>query len=925
MLLRRLQAEGFKHLRGIDLVFPPKGTFLIQGGNEAGKSSLFEVVFFTLFGKPLQVRSTEDLLGYGLTEAKTYIELELGEDILRIERTIRRNRVNTVKLVIGEDIITTAREANRRILEELHLDADTLLNSCFVEQKALEKLEGLDRAARESAVMKLLNLDRMQAIEEELKVKREDERRLEEWDKKKRVAEINEEIPTVKKEIEHYERLKGFRDAEEHRMKAESLRKLAEEEKMKLPLLERSRNELQGKVQELHKLRDKEHKLDNILNSLRFMREKEAHLESLNRQLEEIQKAKESIPELEHKRKKAQTLLNIHRRLKSWNEQLDKARQWLNLRKQINEEESKVVLLNEQLEAKSEQAEKKTEKIGVLKEWCALKQNEKDISYVEKMSEEMRRVKTRAIVSFLVAPLLFLLLFLLSPLKWLSVLALIPLIAGFFSYDRWRNTQIKLAELKGKIGDVHIESLKAVEVKLAEIELGELKTIEEGEKILRKEEEELLLLKKDMERIRDDVVRGQERLEVWKRDLVSQFPEVSPITGVEEVAGRVRKLDQLLSRWKNKIEAIAEQHGLPSEEEDLKATVVDLNKDIRNAELIINKESDIKNNQKVDEEEIQKLKQEIEKMATALGEEIRNIFLREDWERMRADFKRQRDQLEREEVERKLQDAIGRLRAQEQKVASYLENAEEEEKCAEELLSRLGEPPEHLPTLGEINDKLDDRRAELRRLEKDLEALREQIIGDIPPLEQCKTEYEKLAKELKVRELSATILAMARQNITKKILPRTVERMWNILPLITNDRYRQVELSEDNFKIRVYDERAGDWKDKNIFSGGTRDQMSLALRLAFALAALPEERGTAPRFLFLDEPLSSFDEHRREALIKVITEGEIAEAFDQIFVISHTPLLNPNLFHFYIVMENGRVKECSEELIPPEKRGLPLL
>lgn len=96
--------------------------------------------------------------------------------------------------------------------------------------------------------------------------------------------------------------------------------------------------------------------------------------------------------------------------------------------------------------------------------------------------------------------------------------------------------------------------------------------------------------------------------------------------------------------------------------------------------------------------------------------------------------------------------------------------------------------------------------------------------------------------------------------------------------------------------------------------------MSLALRLSFALAALPQERSASPSFLFLDEPLSSFDENRREALIRVITQGDIAEAFAQIFVISHTPLLNPNLFNYYLVMEEGRIKECSEELIPPEKR-----
>ncbi|PNV81653.1 MAG: hypothetical protein C0179_01615, partial [Fervidicoccus sp.] len=237
----------------------------------------------------------------------------------------------------------------------------------------------------------------------------------------------------------------------------------------------------------------------------------------------------------------------------------------------------------------------------------------------------------------------------------------------------------------------------------------------------------------------------------------------------------------------------------------------------------------------------------------------------------------------------------------------------------EKLKQLGGEFPSDLPPLEEISRTLNEKRAELIQLEREKKLLKEQIIGDIPPLEQCREEYEKLKREHKVRELSVRILETARRNITQKILPRTIDHMWRILPLITNDRYRQVDLDAETFKIRVFDERAGDWKDKNIFSGGTRDQMSLALRLSFALASLPQERGTAPSFLFLDEPLSSFDEQRKEALIRVITEGEIAERFDQIFVISHTPLLNPNLFHYYIFMENGRIKECSEELRPSEQ------
>ena len=76
--------------------------------------------------------------------------------------------------------------------------------------------------------------------------------------------------------------------------------------------------------------------------------------------------------------------------------------------------------------------------------------------------------------------------------------------------------------------------------------------------------------------------------------------------------------------------------------------------------------------------------------------------------------------------------------------------------------------------------------------------------------------------------------------------------------------------------------------------------------MAFALATLPQERGTAPSFIFLDEPLGSFDAERADALIYLLTEGEIARAFDQIFLISHVHV-NERLFTHRLVLENGRV------------------
>jgi len=142
------------------------------------------------------------------------------------------------------------------------------------------------------------------------------------------------------------------------------------------------------------------------------------------------------------------------------------------------------------------------------------------------------------------------------------------------------------------------------------------------------------------------------------------------------------------------------------------------------------------------------------------------------------------------------------------------------------------------------------------------------------------------------------------------VLPGTVDNMCLLLPMLTAERYRFAELTAD-YRLQVWDERKRGFVEKSLFSGGTQDQFSLALRLGFALAALPRELGTSPGFLFLDEPLSSFDRDRTEALVGLLTTGQIATFFQQVFLISHSQSFDPGLFSHHIVMEHGEVSSST--------------
>jgi DNA repair exonuclease SbcCD ATPase subunit len=196
---------------------------------------------------------------------------------------------------------------------------------------------------------------------------------------------------------------------------------------------------------------------------------------------------------------------------------------------------------------------------------------------------------------------------------------------------------------------------------------------------------------------------------------------------------------------------------------------------------------------------------------------------------------------------------------------------------------------------------------EVGRLERKI-GMRHQSLEE----ETCRSEVETLMKRKAICYRAKPIIDGVRERMLSQVLPGTIAYMQLILPLLTAGRYHHADLDSANYKIRVWDAHAGEqgeYVEKDFFSGGTQDQFSLALRLGFALAALPQEMGASPGFIFLDEPLSAFDRQRTTALVQLLTEGEVAKRFDQIFLVAHDRTFETNPFPYYIRLEEGKTVE----------------
>jgi len=164
----------------------------------------------------------------------------------------------------------------------------------------------------------------------------------------------------------------------------------------------------------------------------------------------------------------------------------------------------------------------------------------------------------------------------------------------------------------------------------------------------------------------------------------------------------------------------------------------------------------------------------------------------------------------------------------------------------------------------------------------------------------------------------------------RKMLPRTEYYMQQLVPLLTCGRYRDVRLTTDpeegsisggSFQLRVWESAAGEYLPKSALSGGTADQLSLALRLAFAIAALPRELAVAPGFMLLDEPLSSLDRAHTQALVDIITGEMLGQHFEQVLLISHSNAFDAALFPYHIYMDGGLAVESNLPAPPAESNG----
>lgn len=189
-------------------------------------------------------------------------------------------------------------------------------------------------------------------------------------------------------------------------------------------------------------------------------------------------------------------------------------------------------------------------------------------------------------------------------------------------------------------------------------------------------------------------------------------------------------------------------------------------------------------------------------------------------------------------------------------------------------------------------EELARAEAGLAILEKRRDKLEQDAPGAPPEerrghLAKLQGELDALRQDVRVREVLRETLSATVQRVRSRLFPEVAAYAARLLPRITGGRHGDVRISSEG-ALQVFAPEAGEYVGLDALSGGARDQLLLALRLAFAGAVV---RSRAPEaashFLFLDEPLASSDEERGQAFLELLEDR--GEAFHQVFLVTHRP------------------------------------
>lgn len=179
MIPIKLSLRNFMPYREASLSFEGIHIACLCGDNGNGKSALLDAITWALWGKA-RSRSDDELIHLGMTEMEVEFEFAVGQKHYRTIRKRSKPKASrggqslldfqiatngTFKSIAGNSIA----ETERKIVEVLHMDYDTFINSAYIMQGRADEFTKAQPAKRKEVLANILGLSRYDELEERAK------------------------------------------------------------------------------------------------------------------------------------------------------------------------------------------------------------------------------------------------------------------------------------------------------------------------------------------------------------------------------------------------------------------------------------------------------------------------------------------------------------------------------------------------------------------------------------------------------------------------------------------------------------------------------------------------------------------------------------------------------------------------------------
>ncbi len=193
---------------------------------------------------------------------------------------------------------------------------------------------------------------------------------------------------------------------------------------------------------------------------------------------------------------------------------------------------------------------------------------------------------------------------------------------------------------------------------------------------------------------------------------------------------------------------------------------------------------------------------------------------------------------------------------------------------------------------GRITEEIQSVEARMVAIHQDLERLDQAIteeerrLNKAAQLDQEIAAFEKdidsKTRSIEVRRIAQNLLAGSHRRLLSRFNLEMRHVVSKIMPHLTEGRYETMQIDND-LNVRVWSSEKGHFVDLNEISGGTYNQVMLAIRLALSQALITSSL-CGVECLILDEPFAFFDAQRTQKTLEILPQ--VSPEIEQMWIIA---------------------------------------